>query len=75
MFYDDKCKYIDFRNIKNLEVYLLFMAAGLLKDKTREKSPVNVYIFGNPLLCLKQDEFQTTQTDEKKIVKIISKLV
>ena len=31
--------------------------------------------FSTPLLCLKQDDFKITQTDEKKIVKIVSKLV
>ena len=30
-------KYIDVRNIINLQVYLLFLAAGVLEDKVREK--------------------------------------
>ena len=43
--YGDKCKYIDVRNIINLQVYLLFLAAGVLADKAREKELANVYIF------------------------------
>ena len=61
-----KCKYIDFRNIINFRIHLLFLAAGLLEDKEREKGPVNVYIFSNPLLCLKQDDFKITQRDGRK---------
>ena len=34
--YGDKCKYIDFRNIINLQVRLLFLGARLLKDKARK---------------------------------------
>ena len=58
--YGDECTYIDFRIIISNEVHLLFLAAGLLEDKTREKGLVNVYIFSNPLLCLKQDDFKIT---------------
>ena len=57
---------MDVRNIINLQVHLLFLAVGLLKDKAREKGPVNVYVFSNPLLCLKQDDFKITQTNERK---------
>ena len=64
--YDDKCEYIDFRNVINFQIHLLFLAAGLLEDKAREKSIVNVTFFSNPLLCLKQDDFKITQTDGRK---------
>ena len=47
--YDDKCKYIDFRNIINFQSHLLFLAAGLLEDKAREKGLFNVYIFQQPI--------------------------
>ena len=55
-----------FRNIIIFQIHLLFLAAGLLQDKAREKGLVSVYIFSNPLLCLKQDDFKITQTDERK---------
>ena len=64
--YGDKCNHIDVRNIINLKVYLLFMAAGVLEDKVREKELVNVYIFQQPMLCLNQDDFKITQRDERK---------
>ena len=50
----------------NFKIHLLFLAAGLLQDKAREKGLVNVYIFQQPLLCLKQDDFKIAQTDERK---------
>ena len=55
--YSDKLKYIDSRNITNFKVHLLFLAAGLLEDKAREKGLVSGYIFSNLLLCLKQEDF------------------
>ena len=63
--YDDNYKYIDFRNIINFQIHLLFLAAGLLQDKAREKGLVNVYIFQQPI-SLKRDDFKITQTDERK---------
>ena len=36
---------IDFRNIINIQIHLLFLAAGLLQDNAHEKNLVNVYIF------------------------------
>ena len=36
---------MDFRNITNFEIHLLFLAAGLLEDKAFRKGLVNVYIF------------------------------
>ena len=65
----DKCKYIDVRDIINLQVHLLFLAARLLEDKARQKVPVNVAFFSNSLVCLKQDDFRITQTDERKDTK------
>ena len=35
--YVDKCKYIDVKTIINLQVHLLFLAAGVLEDKAGEK--------------------------------------
>ena len=51
-------KYRDFRNMINLEVHFLFLAAGLLEDKTREKGLVNVYIFQQPIAQYKTGRFQ-----------------
>ena len=72
--YGDKCKYIDVRNIINLQVHLLFLAAGVLEDKAREKGLVNVYMFQQPIALsetgqLKQDDFKITQRDERKDTK------
>ena len=47
-------------------MHLLFLAAELLQDKELEKGLVNVYILQQPFLCLKQDDFKVTQTDERK---------
>ena len=58
LLYGDKCKYIDVRNIRNLQVRLLFLAVGLLEDKAREKSLVNVYIFQQPIALSKTGRFQ-----------------
>ena len=55
--YGDNCKYIDFRNIINLQVYL-FLAAEVLEDKAREKDLVNVYIFQQPIALSKTGRFQ-----------------
>ena len=63
---DDKCKYIDFTNIINFQIYLLFLDAGFLQDKAREKGPINVYIFQQPIALSKTGRFQNTQTDERK---------
>ena len=62
----DNYKYINFRNITNFEIHVLFLAAGLLEDKAFRKGLVNVCIFQNPLLCLKQDYFKITLRDERK---------
>ena len=72
----DKCKYIDVRNIINLQVHPLFLAAGLLEDKTREnrRAQSMFTFFSNPLLCLQQDDFKITQRDEREDTKIILKL-
>ena len=42
IFCGDKCKYIDFRNITNFEIHLLFLVAGLLEDKAFRKGLVDV---------------------------------
>ena len=63
--YGDKCKYIDVRSILNFQVHSLFLAAGLLEDKAREKSLVNVYTFQQPIALSKQEDFKITQTDER----------
>ena len=68
--YGDKCKYIDVRNIINVQVNsCFFLAPGPFEDKTREKGLVNFYIFQQPLLCLRQNDLKTTQTDERKDTK------
>ena len=64
--YGDKCKYIDFRDITNLQVRLLFLVAGLLEDKARDRAQSMFTFFSNPLLCLKQEDFKITQTNERK---------
>ena len=51
-------KYIDVRNIINLQVHLLFLADGLLEDKAREKYQVNVYIFQQPIALSKTGRSQ-----------------
>ena len=51
-------KYIDVVNIINLQVYLLFLAAGALEDKVREKELVNVNIFQQPIALSKTGRFQ-----------------
>ena len=56
---------MDFRNIINFQIHLLFLASGLLEDKAREKGLVKCLHFYS-LLCLKQDDFKITQTDERK---------
>ena len=56
--YGDKCKYIDFRNVINFQIHLLFLAAGLLQDKAREKGIVNVYIFQQPIALSEIGRFQ-----------------
>ena len=68
--YSYKCKYIDVSNIINLQVYLLFLAAGVLKDKEGEKELVNDYIFQQPIALSKTGRFfKITQRDERKDTK------
>ena len=50
--------YIDFRNVTNFEIHLLFLAAGLLEDKAFRKCLVNVYIFHQPIALSKTRRFQ-----------------
>ena len=54
----DKCNYIDFRNITNFEIHLLFLAAGLLEDKVFRNGLVNVDIFHQPIALSKTGRFQ-----------------
>ena len=49
---------MDFRNIINLQIHFLFLAAGLLQDKAREKGLVNVYIFQQRIALSKTGLFQ-----------------
>ena len=73
--YGDKCKNINVRDIINVQVHLLFLAAGLFEDKAREKGLLNIStFFSNPLLCLKQDDFQITHIDERKGTKDYMKI-
>ena len=64
--YGYKCKYVDVRNIINLQDHLLFLAAGVLEDKAREKGPVNVYIFQKPIALSKTGRFQSNSDRWKK---------
>ena len=57
------------------QIHVLFLAAGLLQDKAREKGLVNVYIFQQPNALSKTGRFKITQTDERKDTNIISQLV
>ena len=56
--YGDKSKYIDVRNVINLQVHFLFLAAGLLEDKAFRKGLVNVYIFQQPIALSKTGQFK-----------------
>ena len=58
LLYGDKCKHIDFRNIINFQIHVLFLAAGLLQDKAREKNLINVYIFQQTIAMPKIGRFQ-----------------
>ena len=58
--YGDKCKYIDVRNIINLQVQSSFLAAGVLEDKAREKGLVNVYIFQQSIALPYTRRFQNS---------------
>ena len=58
--------YIDFKDVINFQVHLIFLAAGLLKDKVREKSLVNVYIFQQPISQSKTGRFQNNLDRLKK---------
>ena len=65
-FCGDRCKYIDFRNITNFEIHLLFLVAGLLEDKAFRKSLVDVYIFHQPIGLSKTGRFQNNFERSKK---------
>ena len=74
--YYDGCKYVDFRNIILLQIHLLFLAAGLLQEKAREKGLVNVYIFQQPIALCKTGRFQNSLRQMKeKVLRTISQLV
>ena len=45
-------------NTINFQVHVLFLAAGLLKDKASEKGLVNIYIFQQPIALSKTGRFQ-----------------
>ena len=51
-------KYIDFRNITNFEIHLLFLVAGLLEEKAFRKGLVDVDIFHQPIVLSKTGRFQ-----------------
>ena len=57
--HNDKCKYIDFRNIINFQIHLLFSAAGLLQDKGRGKGPSQCLHF-SATHCSKTRRFQNS---------------
>ena len=64
--------YVEVRNIINLQVHVLFLAAGVLENKVRERVWSMFTFFSNPLLCLR---FQKTQRDERKGTKDYIELV
>ena len=66
----DKCKYIDFRNIINFEVHLLFLVALLFEDKAFRKGLVDVYIFHQLIALFKTGRFQNNSEVKEKVVKI-----
>ena len=72
--YGDKCKYVDVRNIISVQVHLLFLTAGVLEDKAREKGLVSVYVFHKPIALSKTGRFQITHTDERKGIKYYIKV-
>ena len=49
---------MDFRNITNFEIHLLFLLAGLLEDKAFRKDLADVYIFHQPIALSKTVRFQ-----------------
>ena len=51
-------KYIDFINVTNFKIHMLFLLAGLLKDKAFRKGLVDVYIFHQPIALSKTGRFQ-----------------
>ena len=57
-FCGNQCKYIDIINITNFEIHLLFLLAGLLKDKAFKKGLVHVYIFHQLIALSKTGRFQ-----------------
>ena len=57
---------MDFTNITNFEIHLLFLAAGLLEDKAFRKGLVNVYIFHQPIALSKTGRFQNNSEDKRK---------
>ena len=58
IFCGDKCEYIDFRNITNFEIHLLYLVAWLLEDKAFRQDLVDVYIFHQPIAPSKTGRFQ-----------------
>ena len=64
--YNDKFKYIDFRSTINFQIHLLFLAAGFLQDKAREKELVNAYIFQQLIALSKTGRFQNNSDKWKK---------
>ena len=64
--YGDKCKYIDFINVTNFEIHLLFLFLGLLEDKAFRKGIVDVYIFHQPISLSNTGQFQNNSERWKK---------
>ena len=52
--------------VRNFQIHLLFLAAGFLEDKAREKGPVNVYIFQQPIALSQTGRFQNNSDRSKK---------
>ena len=77
-FCGDKCGYINFRNMTNFEIHLLYLVAGLLEGKAFRKGLVDVYIFHQPIALSKtrrfQNNFERWKKGNKDYIKVRSGL-
>ena len=71
IFCGDKWKYIDVRNITNFEIHLLYLVAGLLKDKAFRKGLVDFCSFHLPIALSKTGRFQDNSEMKEKVIKIM----
>ena len=50
--------YIDFTNVTNFEIHLLFLVAGLFEDKAFRKGLVKCFHFYQPIALSEKGRFQ-----------------